>query len=587
MFAAVIDFQNPVDSSAGPVFREFGRPGRWLTLPHALGVGRRIDGTPDFRIDLIRAREAASGELSGYGVVDFRVTPVTDLEAARQAVSNESVFEGAFGGGWVRLLIHEPDRADGTLALAPMRIASNGLGAVRLAAQLTLEGAVLLKRALLEEAVLVDVWAEMEVTGVSPRFPFVARLTAADLAAELAGLSRDGLVERAAVVHALTRTPMLADLPDGLLPFALAEAVADRLRLLVGTQVPSPASRLAEWWQLDLPQGDTEFRWDLTEEVLATRVVQFRFNPIALVRGAIAHGGLDALINENELSDVATGFTPLVVTANIPEVRTPVLSCGVDIIAEPAPPHRMHTIHEAVEFVPPADRGDLLLRLSPGEPKSYLIETFVIANLTSSVQEWRSPRRPATGDLRLTIDDFSARWLPVSATRQLLAEGSLLVTANWNGRTLTTTLTARQPRDTLVTPLDAGAVTEFSVELRGTNGVLRTPVTTRDLFFLDLTLFAEFGSHTVDISVAFEDDGPDVMALDLAPQSELESVLTLSFTRSRPTRVYTWYARSPFAPGYCYRLFQSGMPPRPWSSPQSAFASLQLAARQLREAAAV
>ena len=585
MFADVIDFQNPVDTSTGQVFREFGSPGRWIALPHALDVGRRIDGTPDFRIDLIRAREAASGELSGYGVVDFRMMPVSDLVAARQAVHNDSVVEGAFGGGWVRLLVHEPDRADRTLVLPPIRIESNGLGAVRLAAQLTLEGAVLLKRALLEEAVLVDAWAEMEVGGVSPRFPFVARLTSADLAAALSGLSQDGLVERPAVVDAITRTQMMAELPNGLSPFAVADAVTDRLLILLGAQVPSPATRLAEWWRLDLPPGDTEFRWDLREEVLATRAVQLRFDPVALVHGA-APGGLDALINERELSDFATGFTPLVVTANLPDVRTPVLSCGVDIIAEPAPPHRVHTIHEAVEFVPPADRGDVLLRLSPGEPKSYVVETFVVANLTNSIQEWRSPRRPATGDLCLNINDFAARWRPVFATPQLLAEGSLLVTAKWSGHTVATTLTSRQPRDTLVTPLDA-AVTEFSVELRGTNGVLRTPVTARDLFFLDLPLFAEFGSHTVEISVTFEDDGPDVIALDLAPQLELESVLTLSFTRSRPTRVYTWYARSPFAPGYCYRLFHSSMPPRPWSSPQSTFAPMQLAARQLREAAAV
>src|SRR4030095_8556371 len=154
---------------------------------------------------------------------------------------------------------------------------------------------------------------------------------------------------------------------------------------------------LAEWWRLDLPPGDTEFRWDLREEVLATRVVQLRFDPVALVQGAVAHGGLDALINERELSDFATGFMPLVVTANIPDVRTPVLSCGVDIIGEPAPPHRLHTIHEALEFWPPEDRGDVLLRLSPGEPKSYVVETFVVANLTNSIQEWRAARGSGTG----------------------------------------------------------------------------------------------------------------------------------------------------------------------------------------------
>ena len=193
---------------------------------------------------------------------------MSDLEVARAAVPDGNVVPGAFSGGWLRLLVHEPDRAERTVVLPPMRISSNGLGSVRLAAQLTLEAAVLLKRALFDEAVLVDAWAEMEVGGVSPRFPLVARLTTTDLAAALAGRFQDGLVERAAVVDALTRTSMMAELPDGLSSFAVAEAVADRLCSRLGTQVPSPATHLAEWWRLDLPPGATDLQWDLGKKPL-------------------------------------------------------------------------------------------------------------------------------------------------------------------------------------------------------------------------------------------------------------------------------------------------------------------------------
>ena len=54
---------------------------------------------------------------------------------------------------------------------------------------------------------------------------------------------------------------MMAELPEGLSSFAVAEAVADRLCSRLGTQVPSPATHLAEWWRLDLPPGATDLHW--------------------------------------------------------------------------------------------------------------------------------------------------------------------------------------------------------------------------------------------------------------------------------------------------------------------------------------
>ena len=491
MFASALDFQHGVPYSKGLVYPRFGSPGIWVTLPHALDVARRADGTPDFHVDLVRLRQSTGGTLAGYGVVDFRVAPVLDLEAARSAVTGGVVSEGAFAGGWLRLLVREPGSDGSMTVLPPLRIASNGLGHMRLAAQLTAEGVALLKRALLDGAVLVEAWAEMEVSGVAPRQPLVVRLQALRLAEALAPAIRDGLVTRAAVVNVLARPELLGELPGQLDPFAVAEAVADRLRNLCAAHVPSPGADLTEWWRLDLGRGDTRLEWDLSEPVEAVRVHLLRFDPIGLVRAAVSGGGLDRLITERELPELDAGFVTMLVTANLPESRSTVLICGVDITAEPAPPHRMHTIRETVKLVAPTDRAELLLRFAPGERRSCSFDTFLFAASATGVNEWRAGRKAHPGgDLRLGVGDFAARWIPIGATDQLVTAGALTVTVRWGGKAQTVTLTGARRLDTFVVPPGAEPL-EFAIALRSGARVLEARVAETDLRFLDLPMFAE------------------------------------------------------------------------------------------------
>src|SRR5262245_15794477 len=114
MLTAALDFQRPVGSGKGLVYRSFGRPGSWIALPHSLDVARRADGAPDFHLDLVRLRQSADGALIGYGIVDLRVAPVLDLKAARDAVSTGDVSTGAFGGGWLRLMVTDAGSASTT-----------------------------------------------------------------------------------------------------------------------------------------------------------------------------------------------------------------------------------------------------------------------------------------------------------------------------------------------------------------------------------------------------------------------------------------------------------------------------------------
>jgi hypothetical protein len=576
MVPGSIDFQRAIATGSALVYPRFGTPGEWIGLPLALDLARRAGGRPDFQLDLVRHRQALDGALTAYGIVDMRVLPASILDA-RTTVKG-TVTEGTLGTGWLRLLVVEPDRERRTM-LPPLRVRSSGPGGIRLAARLTAQAAALLKQALLGGTVLVDAWAEMEITGVAPRQPLVVTLQTSRLAQAIAADVHEGLVSRASVINALARPDVIGPLPPDLDPADAAEAAADRLRNACATLVPSPGTDIAEWWRLDLGTAETTLRWDLAGTAPATRIHLLRFDPVALVRATEA-GDAGRFIVERELPQFDTGLTDMLVTANLPTTRSPALSCGVDITAAPAPPHRMHALRETVEFTAPLDRAEVRLRFAPGEPRTCQVQTFVFANLRHGVTEYRAAARPHPGgDLRLDVTDFPVRWIPASATSQLVTAGALSIVARWSGHSQAIDFDRTRPSDTFLVPLDARPL-DFELSLRSDGRTIARSVSEADLRFLDLALFPEYGAHSVEISIDFAGI-PTVIALDLMPEDGGGDAVTLSFSVTSPARTWTWFARSPFAPGFRYRLFQSGGPARAWSQPQPAFSPLRLSARDL------
>ena len=571
------DFQTALRSGGLVIYRKYSQPGSWVVFPHALDISLKTDGTPDFKLDLVRSAEPG---LAGYGVVDFRVRPVVDLAGAQKAVPDGQVYPGSFVGGWLRLLAREPGATESAILLPPLRIASNGLGVVRLACQTTPEAISLLKRALLEGTVLVEAWAEMRAEGVAPIFPATITVRSADLAGLLPAGASQGIITRASAIAALAKPGIIAGLPPGIDGAEAAEAVADRLFSLAGTPVPSPEKDYAECWQLDLGSGNTRFEWDLSRISPALRTTALRFDPVGLVRQALAAGGLERLVTHHDLPEFQTGFVPVLVTANLADVRSPALSCGVDIAAAARPPHRLHAIRESVEFEPPGDRRELILRFAADESPDYQIQTFVWARTDAGVQEWRSPRKPHSGgELRLTVDDFAARFVPVEAAPQLLNEGTVEITASWDGASETLALAPEKPTDTLVCARTAANLA-FACRLRRSGRVLQAPIPAGDRLFLDLALFREYGAHHIDIAIDFT-GGPDLVAMELkAEDSPDAAAAILAFTALKPGRGWNWFAGSPFAPGYCFRPYQAEHPAA-WSAPQSPFETLRLNARDL------
>jgi hypothetical protein len=541
-------------------------------------IAMRADGAPDFQIDLVRARDAS---LDGYGAIDLRLTPSLDLDSVRRALGDDDVETSRVSGGWLRLLVREPDKTGATVVVPPLAVASNGLGLVRLAAMLTADAASLLKRALLEGLVLVEAWAELRVDGVSPRMAAAVEVDGAALRQALATDPSSGPVKRADVVAALLKPGVSSGAPASADAMEVADAVADRLRTLAAELVPSPGLEITEWWRLTLDEGSTRWRWDLRDVVTATRVVPLRFDPVALVRQASANGGLDRLVVTREVIDLRTGDVPVLITANLPDARSPVLSCGVDLDAPARLPDRPAAIRETVELEPPLDRRDVVLRFSPREPPGYGVQTFVVVRTDSGVHQWRSARVAHMGrDLRLTPDDFAVRFVPVRPSPQLLSAGDLAVTAAWEGDSQHLAI-ADAAGDTFVVPRTAAAVTCTCVVTKDGRAI-RADVPVGDgPIALDLSLFREAGSHTVAIDVAFS-DGVPLVAIELKAEAASDrDAVVVSFTPAAATRSWTWLASSPFTPGFRYRVFAADVAPGPWSAPQSPFDALHLDARTL------
>jgi hypothetical protein len=577
-----IDFQRAVPAADGVTYPRYGRPGFWVAIPGALTLARRPDGTPDFQLDLVRDRLASDTARAGYGIVDCRLAPAVDLVAARRATGGD-VVDGAVGHGWLRMICSDPGASERTLLLLPpMRVTSSGVGTMRLVGRVTPLGASLLKQALLRGTVLVEAWAEMEIGGVAPRHPLTVSIDASRLRAALASRMREGLVARASVVAALSAPDVIGPLPEGLDRLDVAEAVADRLRTSCATHVPAPLDDMTEWWNLDLRAGDTRLHWDLTIPTEAVRIHTVRFNPLDALRTSDgdAAAGLASSIVERDLPELDTGFERVVVSANLPPVRSRLLGCGAEMSMKAAPPHRMHAIRETVEFQAPVDRGELALRLVPGESRACAVATFAFLETSSGVHEYRAPSLAHPGgDVSLGAADFAVRLVPVACTEQLVAAGSVTVTARWDGDSQSLALSPARREDTFTLPPQVTGV-EYELSLAAGSSTVRARVPEADLRFLDRPLFREYGTQTVDVTVNFE-DALQVIAVDFVPEGgEDADVVTLTFTPSRPSRTWTWFAASPFACGFRYRLFQSGTP-RAWSAPQSAFAALRLTAREL------
>jgi len=589
-FEELPDFQGQLQRNNVTLLAPFQAGKAYTLLPSAIGIAKRQDGSPDFHLGVIRPSNPMLPP-APYGMLDFRLQadfPMEDgLMLLRGQQPGASLEQANFRDGFVQLLPVEGLNQAAPELYAPVAVSSQGLGLVRFVARLDTHGAQLVKD-MLSSITPMRAIAHMEIWGVAPRLPLQVHLDPARSLQYLAARSgQSGQIFRAQLEAAFSSPSN--DVPwkvDGNLDqvglTAFGECMADHVRArfaaLSAPQQPGgePILTLPPLDQFD----SGAFDWDLSQPLVTARLFPLSFDPLAAARSMLASQRSDTVLSMETIPSLKTGLAMLSVSANLPPQGPNVLSIGVTVKVPPKVPFRPQQINKTIELAEPRNTGSMTVQLSPKEELEYLVQTFVILQDSGGIQRVEGQDTPRSGEkLDLTVDDFPLTFILVEASDRLLAVGSVTGTLSNSNAQISFSLATAAPRTTLYLPKDTEATLQFEVRSADGSHVLKLgPMPARPMK-LDVSSFREYGPQSLDIRCAFP-DGRGLMAIDLLPEGSSESpsnITVIALTAQTPQHAWTWFASSPFAPGYRYRQHSSGTP-NPWSNVLSPFEPLSLQA---------
>lgn len=589
-FEGMPDYQAPVREKDVTILAPFQGQGAYTLLPNALDIAKRPDGSGDFHLGIVRPENPLLPP-KPHGMMDFRLQAVFPMEAglalvrARQpgAVLEQAVFRD----GFVQLFPIGEFKGAPLPLFAPMPINFQGLGVARFFCDLDIDSALMVKGMLTANTAPLRAEAHLEIWGVAPRLPLQVNIDPSAFLQYLRSKATpDGRISRAALAAAFTNAP--SDAPwtvqgnmDQIDHTDFAECMADHVRsrfASLALPVQGESSPL-----LALPDPDQfgtgTFLWDLNEPATTARIVSLDFDPLAAARELVASHGIDAVVSMDTVRKLQTGIVSLAVTANLPAMRQGVLSLGVTAKVPPKMPFRPQQINRTLELQEPGDSGSVQVQLSPKEQLAFTYQTFVILQDSGGIHRLQGDDTPHEGErLDLNIDDFPISFVPVEAADRLLAAGAVSGTLRYNNVHSNFSLTASQPRVALGVPRDASATLEFEFRSTDKAHVLHLGPSPAGATHLDLSSFREYGPQTLEIRCAFA-DGTPLLAIDLLPEGVAEApnnITVMAMTPKSPQKQWTWFAASPFTPGYRYRLHRDEPGANPWSDVLSPFEPLLL-----------
>jgi len=593
------DFQAPIEGKGVSLLAPYGGTGAFTLLPNALDIARRQDGTGDFHLRLVRPENPLVPP-SPYGMLDFRLQGAFAMEdglAAVRAKQPGAVLEqAAFRTGIIQISPVEEFKEGSSQLSAPVPVTFQGLGLARFLTRLDLESALMVKDMLAGNTMPFRATAHLEMWGVAPRLPLKVSFDPAPFLRYLLSKAEpDGRISHAQLVAAFAVTS--GDVPwtitgatSAVEPVTFCECMADHVRARFASL--APALQPGGPPMLKLPAADEfgsgTFVWDLAEPAATGRVTTLRFDPLASARALVAARGIGAVVSTDTIPRLHTGVVLVSVTANLPAERQGVVSLGVTVKVPPKLPFRPQQINKTVELQEPGDSGSILVQLSPKEELTYRYRTFVILQDSAGIHRLEGEDTPHEGDkLDLHVEDFPLDFIPVEASDRLLAAGTVSCTLIYDAVQNTFLLTASKPRLTLAVPKGSSPTLAFEVGSPDGKHTLKLGTLPARPVHLDLSSFREYGPQKLDIHCTFA-KGARLLAVDLLPESKQDSadgISVLALTPEEPQREWTWFASSPFEPGYRYRLHKTDAPPNPWSSIQSPFESLELEAASVGQSA--
>lgn len=561
------DLQQPFVSEGFNILYPYGKVGNYRLLPDRLQLASRSDGSPDIVLEFVRGLNPRSLP-KPHGILELRLKPSYRIDEAlaeiRKIDAQASLEPLFFANGFLHIVAINAEELPQDLSL-PAPLSWNGLGSARSVLRLSTITASLFKRAMETDLLALNAFAEVEMMGVSPRFPILLSFDPSELLAALWAL-RDGSgrILQEKIVELVAKDPAALSLSVSgdmgkLDRKEFAQAVADRIKHRFGSLVPSDNQMQGPSISLNVNDtGKGTIRWDLSEPILISRAITLDLRLEETISKWTRQHGLEGLYREVVVPVINTGFLPVSVSANLPPFRIGVFSLGVTLRAPPNPPLRAQALVESLELFPPEDSGRLVLQFSPSETQAYSLSTFAVVQGPQGIVELSGELRPYKDDrIDLLPEDFPIDFVSVKASRDLL-----------NIAAVKGVCRQKEGEEVFEQPFDLTASSEVAIAVpKGSKNVtleiearsvkdgktLRLgPLETRSLA-LTLASFSQYGPHRILIECTFGQQ-TDLYAIDLLPEDRPEDSFTvIHFTPSSTKAEWTWFAESPFSGGYRYR----------------------------------
>ncbi len=563
------DFARTLTLPDGPVWAAYGRD-VWLAPATELVMGERDGGAPAFQLSIIRP-PAPFLPPPPFGSLDMTLVGRRDLEQAlvglRAATPGAALAGVAAAEGRLRLSAADADVVAPDEFDRPVELTLSGDGDARLLQRLSADSALLMERMLIDGIAPFIAAGAMGFRGVSPRVAQTAEFDPGALIGDLSArigadpLSRDQFASH--IEAALDDLPIAySERVDIGTRAGLSQTLADRIAARFGQPVETSASEAPEFTLPAASQiGHGRFTWDLRQPLLTTRWITVSADPFRMLRAFLAERGPDALVRRSVLTGLPRGAERIDAYANIAHESPELQALGITLTAPPAPPHRPSAAVASAMFPLPALDAALTLRLAPGETLAYQAQGFAILADAAGVRRVEGEAR-AAGEriLTLTAADFGMAEATLEAAPALLALAEIGGEARYRvgeqDHAIPIRLTEDAPKVALCIPATAedGALHLSAFDRSGDGALALDPAPLRSAR-LDLAQFPGYGPQEARISCAPSASGA-IIAIEVMPETaeNASDFETLAFREGATERLWRYFSRSPFTPGFKWRL---------------------------------
>jgi len=570
--ATVPDFAAIVPGESFDLYRTYSG-GAYVVVPDHLEVASRSDGRPGLCLEMVRG-ERPSLPPEPHGRLWIRFQPAFPREEAlaraRQNDPRATVRLARVSRARVRFRVGSevkqwPEHLTGVHDLI-----DDGRGQFILDVLLSLDDATAVRRFLEADRLSVDAVLDADVNGVPPRVGVSVTFDPAELIGALKerGVDRYNAIRSALRESLFGGTPLPLSVRADLPPAQrndYAAAVTARLYRQYGQPLGATDTdeqpRVA--WDDAVPSGHVT--WDLSESIVAPLPFTFTADPFAAARQEVEERGIDAVSPTRIAPSLESGQHRVSVIANLPALRPSVIEAGVELEVPAKPPFRLQTQHRVVVFTPPDDRGNAVFRFSPLDEPEVQVRPYLMIRREGGAHRYAAEPWSTDADrLQVRPSDFPGTFLPIEAGASLLRIAEVAVACRYRQAGVDADaevrLTPDAPESAMTLP-PGSEVKDLVVRIRPREDLPGSSIAERqevrvegvpaDIGLIDLSLFPEYGPHTIRVSCPVSSGG--LFALDIRPEGRADEGSVLHFTEGRSSREWSWVAESPFRPGYEYR----------------------------------